>query len=230
MQTQKDASSFQKQVSRYPESFLTRFLTLAEQKLVQQARPDAKFDGGYPNAELVRAYTTSDSAIVGLKISVDDSLGEIGHRHVMGSLLALGIERDTFGDILIMEDFVVFVTADIAKFIETNLQVSGRPTSIRRLEEAITYTQTLQEKTVISTSMRVDNLVASVYNMSRSNAQALIKRGYVRINGVEMESQTKELVVGDILSVRTKGKAKVVAQSGKSKKDKWILTIGYYVD
>jgi RNA-binding protein YlmH len=58
----------------------------------------------------------------------------------------------------------------------------------------------------------------------------LIKRGYVRINGVEMESQTKELLVGDILSVRTYGKAKVLAQSGKSKKDKWILTIGYYVD
>jgi RNA-binding protein YlmH len=230
MQTQKDASSFQKQVARYPESFLTRFLTVAEQKIVKQARPDAKFDGGYPNAELVRAYTTKDAAIVGLRIAVDNPLGDIGHRHVMGSLLALGIERDTFGDILVLEDFVVFVTADIAAFIEGNLQISGRPTSIRRLDEVISYTQTLQEKTVISTSMRVDNLVASVYNMSRSNAQALIKRGYVRINGVEMESQTKELIVGDILSVRTKGKAKVVAQSGKSKKDKWILTIGYYVD
>ena len=230
MQTQKDLPSFQKQVSRYPESFLTRFLTLAEQEVVRQAKPNAIFEGGYPGAELKRAYTTDDPQIVTLAVSVVDALGEIGHRHVMGSLLALGIERDTFGDILVMDDFIVFVTKDIAAFIESHLHVSNRPTSIRRITEPITYQSTLQEKTVISTSMRVDNLVASVYNMSRSQAQALIKRGYVRLNGVEMESQTKECKPNDILSVRTKGKCKILEISGKSKKDKYIVVVGKYID
>jgi RNA-binding protein YlmH len=230
MQTQKDAASFQKQVSRYPESFLTRFLTLAEQRIVQQARPDARLDGGYAHAELARATTKDDSEIVTLAISVVDPDRSIGHRHVMGSLLALGLERDTFGDILVMDEFIVFVTKDIASFIETQLQVSHHPTSIRRVSERIDYTPTLRPKTVISTSMRVDNLVASVYNMSRSQAQALIQRGFVRINGVEITAQTKELQVGDVLSVRTKGKCKILELSGKSKKDKWIVQVGSYVD
>jgi RNA-binding protein YlmH len=230
MQTQKDLPFFQKQVSRYPESFRTRFLTLAEQDVVRQAKPNAVFDGGYPGAELKRAHTTSDAEIVTLAISVVDTEGVIGHRHVMGSLLALGVERDTFGDILVMDEFIVFVTKEIAVFIETHLQVSNRPTSIRRVTDPVTYQSTLQEKTVISTSMRVDNLVASVYNMSRSQAQALIKRGYVRLNGVEMESQTKECKPGDILSVRTQGKCKILEISGKSKKDKYIVLVGKYVD
>jgi RNA-binding protein YlmH len=230
MQTQKDLPFFQKQVSRYPESFRTRFLTLAEQQVVKQARPNAMFDGGYEGAELQRAYTTQTSDIVTLAISVVDPDDSIGHRHVMGSLLALGIERDTFGDILVMEEFIVFVTSEIASFIETHLQVSNHPTSIRRVDEPITYQAKLQEKTVISTSMRVDNLVSSVYNMSRSQAQALIQRGYVRLNGVEMESQTKECKPGDVLSVRTQGKCKILEISGKSKKDKFIVLVGKYID
>jgi RNA-binding protein YlmH len=50
------------------------------------------------------------------------------------------------------------------------------------------------------------------------------------VNGVEMTSQTKVLQEGDILSVRTKGKAKILAFTGTSKKDKLIVTIGRYVD
>jgi RNA-binding protein YlmH len=66
--------------------------------------------------------------------------------------------------------------------------------------------------------------------MSRSQAQALIQRGYVRLNGLEMESQTKECKPGDVLSVRTQGKCKILEISGKSKKDKFIVLVGQYID
>jgi RNA-binding protein YlmH len=148
----------------------------------------------------------------------------------MGSLLALGLERETFGDIIMGEPIITFVVAELADFVITNLQVSGQATSIKRATTPVAYTSKLEEKTVIVTSARVDNFIASIYNVARSQAQELLTRGYVRVNGVEMTSQTKVLQEGDILSVRTKGKAKILAFTGTSKKDKLIVSIGRYVD
>jgi RNA-binding protein YlmH len=227
---QHELLDFSKQVQRYPESFRTRFLTLAEQQVVIQARPEARFEGGYDGAELKRALTKEDAEIVTLEISVVQTNKVIEHRHVMGSLLALGLERETFGDIIMGEPIFTFVVAELADFVITNLQVSGQATSIKRSTTPVAHTSKLEEKTVIVTSARVDNFIASIYNVARSQAQELLTRGYVRVNGVEMTSQTKVLQEGDILSVRTKGKAKILAFTGTSKKDKLIVTIGRYVD
>ena len=221
---------FTKQVQRYPESFLTRFLTLAEQQVISQVHPHARFDGGYEAAELRRATTLADAKIVTLDITVNSPKKPIEHRHVMGSILALGLERDVFGDIIMGSPIKVFVIEEMADFIQTNLQISGVPTSIRRSTEAVNHTTKLEEKTVIITSARVDNFIASIYNVARSQAQELLTRGYVRVNGTEMTSQTKLLQAGDVLSVRTKGKAKILEFKGTSKKDKLIVTVGRYVD
>jgi RNA-binding protein YlmH len=221
---------FTRQVQRYPESFLTRFLTLAQQQVVAQVHPNATFSGGYDGAELRRASTQDNFKIVLLEINVVSPKKSIEHRHVMGSILALGLERDTFGDIIMGSPIRVFVVEELADFIQTNLQIANQPTTISRSVQTVVHTAKLEEKTVIITSARVDNFIASIYNVARSQAQELITRGYVRVNGMEMTSQTKLLQAGDVLSVRTKGKAKILEFTGTSKKDKLIVTIGRYVD
>ena len=95
---------------------LTKFLDLAEISQIKQLEKKGVkvyFEGGYDGAERLRAivqrcdYEKPNFADYKIKIygaTYNKNYKEIGHRNVLGSLMSLGIERNTFGDIYIVEN------------------------------------------------------------------------------------------------------------------------------
>ena len=77
--------------------------------------------------------------------------------------------------------------------------------------------------------MRLDAIIAGVYNIARSISQDIIKAGNVKINQALIQNNNHECKPNDIVSVRGKGRFKIIEMLGKSKSERIVLEIGKYI-
>ncbi|MCU0104804.1 YlmH/Sll1252 family protein [Acholeplasma vituli] len=177
------------------------------------------------NHEYARVYVTEepkevDFKIITLKSTYVDPL--ISHRDVLGALMHLGLERDTFGDIHITEkDIYIQVVAEL-KQIFTDLhqikqdfiyfeEVSGIPTDSKQKNEAIT---------LFLDSLRIDNLVSKAFNIHREDVKTMIDQEKVKINYFPVQKYTVLVKPYDIISVRGFGRIILTDDMGTSKSQK----------
>lgn len=154
------------------------------------------------------------------------------HRDVLGSLMALGLRRETVGDILIEEGrAVAFVTSENADFIISQISKIGRVgvTPQKGFSEPLPQTGTMAEASVTVASNRLDCVVAALIGASRNKAAEIIEQSLVSVNSVTVEKTTLKVNDGDIISVRKKGKFKIESQGEKTRKDRIILKFKKYV-
>ncbi|MFS0688167.1 RNA-binding protein [Sporosarcina sp. 179-K 8C2 HS] len=153
------------------------------------------------------------------------------HRDILGSLMALGIDRSKFGDIRLEEDVVQFAAAEEMKdYLTANLTSIGK--SKVRIEELgssddlIVMAESWKEELHTISSLRLDSLVASLVNCPRQKAVALIQNDKVKVNHVIRNQQAFEVNESDILSIRGSGRFKIMSIEGRTRKDKIRLLIG----
>lgn len=219
---------------------LTDFLDPREQQIVKtiigrNGDIRAAFFGGGPNAERQRALIfpdyyqqlEEDFQISLFEIQYPIKFIVIEHRHVLGSLMSLGLKRGKFGDILFEDTRVqFFASKEIGNFIKMELKSIGKAKV--RLEEvpfdqAVEVKETWQEKSVTAASLRLDALISSIYPISRQKAQSLISQGLTKVNWTIIETPSFECGEGDTISVRGFGRVKIDMIEGKTKKDKWRI-------
>ena len=154
------------------------------------------------------------------------------HKDFLGSLMALGIKRETVGDILIENGrAVVFVLDDIADYILSEVSKIGRigVTLFSGFEEPLPQRNELKEFTETVASLRLDCVVSAIAGISRGLATEKINNGFVAINSVTVEKSTKSVTDGDIITVRGSGKFIIDASTDRTKKDRIILKYKKYV-
>ena len=156
---------------------------------------------------------------------------ELTHRDVLGSLMSLGIERETLGDILIQEqDIYVFCHSSIFAFIQQEL------TRIRNTPVSVTAAQPgepacsphLEACQGIVPSNRLDAVLAAMCRISRSQACDLIHRGLVFINGKQMSSPKGSCHPGEIISIRGTGRFQFLAEEGETRKGRIKISSNRY--
>ncbi len=151
------------------------------------------------------------------------------HRDFLGSLIGLGIVRGKIGDILIEEDKAfVFVDDDIADFININLSRAGKTKVKTRiiLPEEIRVNENSDEvKNITVASLRIDAVLSGVFNLSRGKISELIKAKKVFLNQSLCESVSKQVLEGDTLTLRGFGRAELIQFIGKTKKDKFLISV-----
>ncbi len=154
------------------------------------------------------------------------------HRDYLGSLMALGIERETMGDIVVKpEGAYLFCEDRIAPYIMEHF-TQARHTFLRCEAAASLPEGKLFETrrlTVQLSSQRVDALIAHVFKMSRGDAQDLFPAGKVFVSGRLCESPGYTPKPGDIISVRGFGRMKYVGIESLSKKGKENTVAELYV-
>ncbi len=215
---------------------LTDFLDFEEQKeiyAVKSGNVDLILDGGYEGAERKRALigylenSKINHDIVILQSEYDPKYGEITHRNVLGTIMAFGIKRNTFGDIVVENNKItIFASLEISDYLIQNLtMISRQRMNFKKIKE---YTCT-EKKDVIKTinvpSMRLDAVVAKAVNCGRSEAVEIINSGYVLINHKECLNITHNVKENDLLSIRKFGRVLILEVLGLSKKDRIILKI-----
>jgi RNA-binding protein YlmH len=222
---------------------LTDFLDPREQEIIKTivgTDTDVRLSiwGGSSFSERKRAllfpdyYQVSqkDYQLVYYDIVYPSKFTTIEHRDVLGALMNIGVKRGKYGDILIAGDKVQFVcAAEISGFIELNLTKIGK--SVVKLQhikenELIEIKTDYDERNGTVSSLRLDVIVAEVYNLSRSKATPLIQQGRVKLNHKITDQVASEVMEGDELSVRGFGRSKLIAIEGMTKKEKWRIRYG----
>ena len=153
------------------------------------------------------------------------------HPDVLGALLSIGLERSKFGDIRIEDGYVQFAVAtEVADYVRLHLTGIGKVKvhveELGETEPLLLTAEEWSEQSHTVASMRLDVVLATIYNISRQKSQALINGGKVKVNWTQREQVAFELQEGDVISVRGYGRAKVIATEGRTKKDKIRLIVG----
>ncbi|MFD1319484.1 YlmH family RNA-binding protein [Loigolactobacillus zhaoyuanensis] len=223
--------------------YLTDFLDPRQQYIVEalvgeKGEQHYRFDGGYGAAERKRALlypdyftpTQDDFAIQLFEIHYPTKFSTLSHGKILGTLVNAGIKREMFGDIMTDGDRWQFcVTANMADYIQTQIVKIGR---IGVRLEPKDYTELLVPKDAwvmehtATSSLRVDSLISSVYNISRQRSKELVENGKIKLNWQEFDRPDFELGLRDIISVRGYGRIQLHEIEGRTKKEKYRLLLG----
>lgn len=197
-------------------------------------------DGGFPPAErksiiLYPNYfeksDTNDNLTV-LKINGKFKLNRITHRDILGAILGLGINRDKIGDIIVKDNYCqVIVLSDISSYIELNLNKIGKTNvkiEIINRNEITDNDEIFEEKVIIAASLRLDAIISSVINLSRVKCVNIIKSAKVKVNYKSITTSSKEIKENDLISLRGKGRFRVIKILGYTKKNNTKILIRKY--
>lgn len=167
----------------------------------------------------------SDFSIEVFELNYPSKFVQLKHPDVLGSLVAIGLNRSKFGDIRLDEQKIQFVVQkEISSFVEINLEsINKVKVHLKKLEEDALLLQNEeqwreQQETV--SSLRLDTVLAAAYKISRQKAVQLIQAAYVKVNYRQQEQISFELTEDDLLSVRGYGRLKIFSIEGRTKKNK----------
>ena len=222
---------------------LTDFLDPREQQIVkiiigQHMGIKWQFFGGTEFTERKRAFlypeyyhvNEDDFKITLYKVEYPQKFISITHPQVLGSLMSLGLKRAKFGDIILSADQVQFYcSVEVSPFVTLELHSIGKA-SIQLIElsllEGLVSENVWNEQNLTVSSLRLDTMISSIYQISRQKSQTMIKASLVKVNWISIENTSFECGEGDTLSVRGYGRAKIGLIEGKTKRDKWRISIG----
>ncbi|MPW26022.1 hypothetical protein GC105_09490 [Alkalibaculum sp. M08DMB] len=161
---------------------------------------------------------------------------KVDHRMILGAIMQLGINRETLGDILIQDDKVQIVArqhiASYISYISVNLlTIKGRDTQflLDDITALSTYKQNFEIIQVTINSFRIDAIISAAYGISRDTATDIIKKRGVKINHEEKIKSSLNAQIGDLFSVRGKGRFVLDEFNGLTKKNKNKVTIKKYM-
>lgn len=210
----------------------TQFLDIRELKIVTGKLKKSEYNVYYPykDSEKVMLYTGKVPKVKLFKIYTVEN---IRHQDILGSLFALNIDSSHFGDIVFYNDYYyVFVSDDLALYIKDNLKMVGnKKVSLEEvnLDVLDNYERKYEEKEMIISSLRIDNVVSGIINTSRKVALDKIKNKEVVVNYDVMNKNSYILKENDIFSIRRYGKYKFVGIVKSTKKNNFIVRYLKYI-
>lgn len=225
----------------------TDFLGLAEQSAFNETKKELRgisyeAFGGAPGAERVIIRFGSEEEL-GYSLPYPISIikaeplspkyaDKLSHRDFLGAILNLGIERDTLGDIVIIDNVgYIFALDNIAPYIADGLvKVKRTDVSakiVTELPEGELYRT--ERKMVQISGERLDAVVAKVFSLSREDAQNLFKRRLVFADGRQIDSTSYTPKENEKISVRGQGRFIYIGKQSLSKKGKLNVAVDMYV-
>lgn len=160
---------------------------------------------------------------------------EFSHRDFLGSILSLGVKRETVGEILVSDDkfsaFTVFLQP-VGSYVLSGLEsvandkVKCSAVGLSQLPE-IKHDFVTISATVAS--LRLDCVLAEALKTSREKAKRLIDSKCVSVNHTETEKCDFALACGDLLSVRGHGRFALPECGEVTKKGRIKITVKKFV-
>ena len=124
------------------------------------------------------------------------------------------------------------VCSEMADYIISNLASVGKaPCSIEEVYyeyEPIPEKQ-FEIKSLIVSAFRLDNIVASICNISRSKAVDLIDRGKVLLNYNVEQKKNISIKINDVITVRGFGKYSISEFLGLTSKDRNRISVKKFI-
>lgn len=230
-------------VERSYQKKLTDFLDPREQQimktLVGTVNDDLKlgFFGGGKHVERKRAIIAPfydeveeehyECAL--LQATFNEKFNQISHRDVLGSFLSLGLDRKKIGDIFVHDGLIqMIITEDMHPYVIPNLTRIKR-TSVSFEQKPLSHVKEIKQHWVLAdkvvSSLRLDVIIKDMYGLSRKVASQLIEQKSVKVNFKLVEDVAYPIYEGDLISVRGKGRGKLVSINGETRKGRLSVTM-----
>lgn len=226
----------------------TDFLNEKEQAIIAKnvKLNNAFFYGGNENAdrkilvfypekideELARRSLNSVIAVLRVTLP-NDMKGEYEHRNYLSALIKIGLERSKVGDILVDDDGadIVIFDANVGFAMQALMELTRFRKSMFEkvsIDEIRCKVDNFEESTIIVASMRVDNVVAELARCSRSAADEYIADERVLLNYEIVLKGAKAVEVGDVVTIRGKGKFIIDGLVRNTRNDRCVLKVKKY--
>ena len=223
----------------------TDFLNLYEQDLVDKFLKKIKFKnyyffGGTPEAErkiliiypeklteeMARKNHSKILSVIKIELP-EEQAGEYDHRIYLGGIMKLGLEREKIGDISVkLKGADIIIRNEVKEFLMQNLNSLTRFSLSKIICENIENLESIEtqkiEITEIVASLRLDNIVAALARTSRNKAVEILDQERVFLNFKNETKSSKQVSVGDIITIRGKGRFEIQEIEGITKVDKFI--------
>ena len=230
----------------------TDFLNLAEQDLVDKFLKRIRFTnyyffGGaveaerkvlivYPEKlteEMTRKNHSKIMSIIKITLPIIRE-EQYDHRRYLGAIMKLGIEREKIGDISVKRNGAeIIVKNEVQSFLVQNLGELTRFSSADIEVDSIENLQQIEtnkiELTEIIASLRLDNIVSSLARTSRNKAVEYLEQERVLLNYKVETKSSKQVKVGDIITIRGKGRFEFKEISGNTRKGRYIIKVDKYI-
>ena len=187
--------------------------------------------------EILYPYVEAEKVIIYQDIKPEITLLEIKCKHVLkhsdilGSLFGYNINPNSYGDIVIIDNkYYLIILNKLLKFFLTQFRIIGKfniEINEVNLDLISNYKVQYDSLKLLCSSLRIDNVVSSVTDLSRSSVDEMFSAGNILLN-YEFVKKFKVLEEGDILSIRKYGKYKLNCIMGKNKKGKIIIEVLKY--
>ena len=228
----------------------TDFLNLYEQKITEEFLKKIKeenyiFYGGFNEAErkiliiypekLATVFENSipniEEIIKIIRIELSNEMqGKYVHKNYLSGLMKLGIKRGKLGDIIVDSSGAdIIVMENILNFLLQELNTLNRfskskiyEVSLEKIKQQKIEKEQIQ---IIVTSLRLDSIVAELAKVSRTKAVDIILSERVFVNYTSQTKISKEIKIGDIITIRGKSRFTIEAFIGESKKNKQIVLV-----
>ena len=167
--------------------------------------------------------------IMAIEIKYSEKFANINHRDVLGSLMSLGIKRETIGDIYVHEGFChILIKKTIFEYLILNLKKIGKnPISIKEIKfDKIEYKEI--DYNLINTTVgsnRLDSIISKGFNIDRNSSKKKIKMLMVKVNHKVVENAHLTLNENDLISVKGEGRIILFKINGNTKKDRLKIVI-----
>ncbi len=189
----------------------------------------------YPLARRARiAFLCTDfeenDFVVCLVAKVSKKFVQLTHRDLLGSLMALKIDRNQFGDMFVQDDkIVVYCTKHIASVvIEQCTQIHKTNVHFEVSDQHYEPEQIYERFTINIASFRLDNIVSSLVPCSRQHAQDMITEGLVKVNHEIIEESTKLCHNRDTISITKVGRFEIASDGNLTRKGRFVVEIKKY--
>ncbi len=224
----------------------TDFLSLGEMSEVKRIERElpVKYTayGGSPDAERVVLAFGDEGELsyppefpirfIKIEPLMQKYADKLTHRDFLGAILNLGIERSVLGDIIIKDNIgYTFVLEDMADYVMSEIKrikhTDVKASEVYELPCGELYKT--EQKRITIEGERLDSVIAKVFSLSRSDAQALFRRGLVFADGKEIASASYTPKPDEKISVRGHGRFIYRGVTGETKKGKLAVIVDLYV-
>lgn len=222
-------------------------VSLVESFLKKNQIQNYKLYGGYPDSErkILIAYPENYTEemiaknyskflkVVKIELTEEDK-GKFTHRNYLGGIVKLGLKREKVGDIVVAEDGAdIIVVSEFAEILKKELPTLTRfengTITINEITEIRKKEIKIENIEIIVPSLRMDNIVSDLARTSRSKAAQIIAQERVFINGQNETKVSKQIKLGDIITIRGKGRFIIKEFKGTTRSGRTVILIEKYV-
>ena len=151
-------------------------------------------------------------------------LVRLGTQPKTGSFIVLPPEEPGTAYLFALEPAAALICQELRSVGRT--EVTAQQLALDEVPEFAQAERRLQTATV--SSLRLDAVLAAMLRCSRGMAAELVAAGRVEINHLPVSSAHAPVYESDVFTVRGKGRFRLTALPGKSKKDRQIIEFFQY--